>query len=180
MWTVPSKKLLYTNWLSHENVAWEIGAKASPIVHWKTTWHLILKLLMEQYSNFLISLLTNYSICIYKNTCFIHSSFLMSYMASWVSVTASKCIWSCWNWIWVSDLAVGVLPTGACKKQPFCLSQWLESHTMICKNCISTRYKSLSYQAIIKPGRTKSQKFLYMHVREKLYLSISSRRNKYI
>lgn len=33
MRTVPSTKLVYTNWLSHENVAWEIDAEASPIAN---------------------------------------------------------------------------------------------------------------------------------------------------
>lgn len=32
---VPSAKLVYTIWLSHENAAWEIGAVKSPGIHWK-------------------------------------------------------------------------------------------------------------------------------------------------
>lgn len=33
--TVASKKLAYTNWLSHENIACDIGAEDSRGSHWK-------------------------------------------------------------------------------------------------------------------------------------------------
>lgn len=55
-------------------------------------------------------------------------------MASWVPFTARRCIWSWWNWICVSNIAVDVLPAGICKKLLFCLSHLSELHTIIWEN----------------------------------------------
>lgn len=71
--------------------------------------------------------------CVKIFTGFIDSSFLMSYMASWLPFAATKCIWSLSNWTWVSDLPMRLLSPGVSKKKFFLLSQRPNSHTMICK-----------------------------------------------
>lgn len=67
-----------------------------------------------------------------ENTCFTHSSFVVSNIASCVSCTTRKCIWSWWNCTRVSDCAVGVLPVGICKNLFFCFSHPSEPHTQSC------------------------------------------------
>lgn len=67
-----------------------------------------------------------------KKTCFMHSSFVVSYIASCVSWTTRKCTWSWWNWTRVSENAPVDLPCGICRTLLFCFSHPSVFHTQSC------------------------------------------------
>lgn len=124
--TVASKKLAYTSWLSHENVAWDIGAAASRWTHWKERVRIVANMVVRVRR-------TKGGL-----TCLTHSNFVASYIASWVSWTTKKWIWSWWNCTLVSD-CTDALPAGSCRNLDFCFSHPSELHTKSLKQ--SSMYK---------------------------------------
>jgi hypothetical protein len=71
-------------------------------------------------------------------TCLRHSNFGASNIAICVSWTASKCIWSRWNWTRVSAREEATRPGGICKNLLACFSHASVLQTHNCRGKTST------------------------------------------
>lgn len=125
--TLPSVKVAYINWLSHEYVA--CVTETSRGIHcrrFKCSDFFYNHSRVHKYAHQRI--ISNSGII----TCLRQSNFVASYIAIWDSWTTRNWTWSWWNWTFVSAKEPDIRLGGICKNLLVCLSQVSIPHTHNC------------------------------------------------